>query len=77
VTTLSNVYLNGVRQTSGLSLTTPNTLSFTSAPGSGVIVSADFSYAFNCRFLDDQMDFEEFMANLWKLASMKFRSVKP
>ena len=77
VTTLSNVYLNGARQTSGFSLTTPNTLAFTTAPGSGVVVSADFSYAFNCRFLDDQMDFEEFMANLWKLASMKFRSVKP
>ncbi len=77
VTNLGNVYLNGVHQTSGFSLTPPNTLTFTSAPGAGVIVSADFSYAFNCRFLDDQIDFEEFMANLWKLASMKFRSVKP
>ncbi len=77
VTTLSNVYLNGVHQTGGFSLTTPNTLTFASAPGSGVVVSADFSYAFQCRFLDDQMDFEEFMSNLWKLASMKFRSVKP
>ncbi len=77
VTNLANVYLNGTRQTSGYSLTTPNTLAFTTAPGSGVVVSADFSYAFQCRFLDDQMDFEEFMANLWKLSSMKFRSVKP
>jgi len=77
VTTLSNVYLNGVHQSSGFSLTPPNTLTFTSAPGSGVVVSADFAYAFQCRFLEDQMDFEEFMANLWKLHSMKFRSVKP
>jgi len=77
VTALSNVYLNGVSQTSGFTLTTPNTLSFATAPGSGVTVSADFAYAFNCRFLDDQMDFEEFMSNLWKLDSMKFRSVKP
>jgi len=77
VTTLSNVYLNGVHQSSGFSLTTPNTLTFTSAPGNGVVVSAEFAYAFNCRFLEDQMDFEEFMANLWKLHSMKFRSVKP
>ncbi len=76
VTTLSNVYLNGVHQSSGYSLTTPNTLTFGSPPGSGVVVSADFSYAFHCRFLDDQMDFEEFMSNLWKLGSMKFRSVK-
>ena len=77
VTALSNVYLNGTSQSSGFSLTTPNTLVFTSPPGAGVVVSADFTYAFNCRFLDDQMDFEEFMANLWRLASMKFRSVKP
>jgi uncharacterized protein (TIGR02217 family) len=76
VTTLSSVYLNGMQQTSGFSLTPPNTLTFTSAPGSGVIVSASFSYAFNCRFLDDRMDFEEFMSALWKLDSMKFRSVK-
>ncbi|HEY5066268.1 MAG TPA: DUF2460 domain-containing protein [Xanthobacteraceae bacterium] len=77
VTTLSKVYLNGAPQSSGYALTAPNTLTFTSAPGSGVIVSGDFAYAFNCRFLDDQMDFEEFMSNLWKLDSMKFRSVKP
>jgi hypothetical protein len=63
--------------TTGWSLTTPNSLIFSGAPAAGVMVSADFAYAFNCRFLDDQMDFEEFMSNLWKLDSMKFRSVKP
>jgi hypothetical protein len=78
VTAIANVYLNGVVQSSsGYSLTPPNTVAFTSAPASGATVSADFSYAFNCRFLDDQMDFEEFMASLWRLESMKFRSVKP
>jgi len=77
VTSISNVYHNGTAYAGGAySLTPPNTLTFTTAPGSGVTVSADFSYAFNCRFLDDQMDFEEFMSNLWKLDSMKFRSVK-
>jgi len=78
VTSIANVYLNGTAQSgSAYSLTAPNTLTFTAAPGNGIVISADFSYAFNCRFLDDQMDFEEFMSNLWKLASMKFRSVKP
>ncbi|MGB6536186.1 MAG: DUF2163 domain-containing protein [Xanthobacteraceae bacterium] len=33
VTTLTNVYLNGTRQTSGFSLTTPNTLTFTLLSG--------------------------------------------
>ncbi len=76
---ITNVYLNGVAQAfpTAWNFAEPNTLTFATAPGSGVIVSADFSYAFNCRFLDDQMDFEEFMSNLWKVASMKFRSVKP
>jgi hypothetical protein len=78
VTAIANVYLNGtVQSSSGYSLITPNSLVFTSAPASGATVSGDFSYAFNCRFLDDQMDFEEFMASLWRLESMKFRSVKP
>ena len=78
ITSIATVYLNGLAQSaSSYSLATPNTLSFASAPGSGAIVSADFAYAFNCRFLDDRMDFEEFMSNLWRLGSMKFRSVKP
>jgi len=77
VTGIANVYLNGMAQAgSAYALTTPNTLTFSAAPHAGVTVSADFSYAFNCRFLDDQMDFEEFMSNLWRLDSMKFRSVK-
>jgi hypothetical protein len=77
VTALTNVYLNGAPQSGGsYSLTAPNILTLTAAPGASVVVSADFSYAFQCRFLDDQMEFEEFMANLWKLETMKFRSVK-
>lgn len=77
VTNIAAVYLNGVPQSaSAFSPSAPNALVFGSAPGAGVTVSADFTYAFNCRFLDDQIDFEEFMSNLWKLQSMKFRSVK-
>jgi hypothetical protein len=77
VTSIANVYDNGVAYSgSAYSLTPPNTLTFSSAPASGATLSADFSYAFNCRFTDDQMDFEEFMSNLWRLESMKFRSVK-
>jgi uncharacterized protein (TIGR02217 family) len=76
VTSIANVYLNGVNQASGWSLTTPNSLVFGSAPGSGVVITASFAYAFNCRFLDDSEDFEQFMQNLWKVDSLKFRSVR-
>ena len=77
VTAINAVYLNGGVQPGGnYSLTAPSTLSFVSAPAGGFAITADFTFAFNCRFLDDQMDFEEFMAGLWKLDGMKFRSVK-
>jgi hypothetical protein len=77
VTNVTNVYLNGVAQaSSSWVFTAPNSIGFYSAPAAGVAITADFSYAFQCRFLDDQMDFEEFMSSLWKLDSMKFRSIK-
>jgi uncharacterized protein (TIGR02217 family) len=77
VSSVANVYLNGVAQPSGWTLTQLNTLSFTTAPASGAVITADFAYAFVCRFLDDQEDFEEFMSGLWQVQSLKFRSVKP
>jgi uncharacterized protein (TIGR02217 family) len=76
VTSVANVYLNGVSQTSGWTLAEPNSLSFAAAPGSGVAIAASFSYAFQCRFDDDAEDFEQFMQNLWRLESLKFRSVR-
>ena len=63
MTTVANVYLNGVAQSGGLWADDPEYVDFHDCAGIGVTISADFSYAFNCRFLDDQMDFEEFMAN--------------
>lgn len=77
VLSIGHVYLNGVNQTTGWTLTAPNILTFSTAPGAGVAITADFTYAFNCRFLDDQEDFENFMSGLWKVQSLKFRSVKP
>ncbi|HET6377939.1 MAG TPA: glycoside hydrolase TIM-barrel-like domain-containing protein [Methylocella sp.] len=40
-------------------------------------ITVDFDYAFLCRFLEDQVDFDQFMNGLWKVESLKFRSVKP
>jgi len=77
VTSVANVCLNGVVQPAGAwAFSAPNTLGFYAAPASAVTIAADFTFAFQCRFLDDQMDFEEFMSALWKLESMKFRSIK-
>jgi hypothetical protein len=77
VTGITTVYLNGVAQSSGSwSFTAPNCIVFAVSPGAGVAITADFTFAFQCRFLEDDMDFEENMSTLWKLDSMKFRSVK-
>jgi hypothetical protein len=77
VTAIANIYLNGVNQASGWSLTTPNSLVFGTPPGSGVAITATFSYAFQCRFAADDQDFENFMQSLWRAESVKFRSVRP
>jgi uncharacterized protein (TIGR02217 family) len=77
VTGAPAIYLNGIAQTAGFTTTPPNILTFASPPASGVAISADFTYAFQCRFLDDTLDFENLMQNLWAVKSVKFRSVKP
>lgn len=77
VTAVDTVYCNGVAQpSSSWLLTAPNMLAFSTAPASGIAITADFTFAFECRFVDDQMDFAEFMAALWKLDKMSFRSIK-
>jgi hypothetical protein len=53
----------------------PNILTFTAAPGSGVVVTADFSYFFRVRFTDDTASFENFMYQLWRLKQIKFTSI--
>ncbi len=55
----------------------PNTLAFSAAPVANAAISWDGTQAFNCRFLDDQEDFEEILNGLWQIQSLKFRSVKP
>jgi hypothetical protein len=58
------------------SLTTPNNLVLASAPALGAAITATFTYAFLCRFDGDDMDFEQFMSNLWQVQSVKFRSLR-
>ena len=74
---VSNVYLNGVVQSpSSYSVDASNgILTFAAAPGSGVVVTADFSYYFRVRFADDAASFENFMYQLWRLKQIKFISI--
>ncbi len=73
---LSEVYFNGVTQSPSTYAKSGNQIIFTTPPGPGVVVTADHSFFYLCRFIEDQHDYEQFMYNLWKMNSLKFRSVK-
>jgi uncharacterized protein (TIGR02217 family) len=76
---VSAVYLDGITQSPGAYSVDPSTglLTFDTAPGSGLIITADYSYYFRCRFTDDSYAFENFMFQLWQLKKLTFISVRP
>lgn len=72
-----SVYVNGVLQVSGVSANTSTAiLTFTSAPAPGTLLTWSGSYYFRCRFMDDSIDFENFMRNFWQAKKVEFVSVK-
>jgi uncharacterized protein (TIGR02217 family) len=73
------IYLNGIVQNPEIYSVDEDSglVSFDTAPESGAIVSADFTYFFRCRFTDDKYDFENFMHRLWQLKKINFISVRP
>jgi len=73
------VYLDGITQSPGTYSVDPNTglVTFRTTPGSGLIITADYSYYFRCRFIDDSYAFENFMFQLWQLKKLTFISVRP
>ena len=75
---VSAVYFNGITQSQASYSVDPNTglVTFVTAPASGLIISADFSYYFRCRFVEDSYVFENFMFQLWQLKKLTFISVR-
>ena len=77
VTSVAQVTVGGDRAERGLvARRAQQRSSSRRAPASGAAIAACFAYAFLCRFDDDAADFEQFMQNLWRLDSLKFRSVR-
>lgn len=73
--TVTAVYLNGT-PTGGYSVNAANgVVTFGSAPGAGVVITADFTYYFRCRFVDDSYQFDNFMFRFWQLKKLSFISV--
>ena len=73
------IYFDGITQDPASYSVDENTglVTFSTAPGSGLIISADFTFYFRCRFVDDKYDFENFMYRLWQLKKLTFISVRP
>jgi uncharacterized protein (TIGR02217 family) len=73
------IYLNGITQNPASYSVDSNTglVTFNTAPGGGLIITADFTYYFRCRFIEDRYDFENFMYRLWQLKKLTFISVRP
>lgn len=73
------VYLNGITQNPANYSVDPDTgiLAFTTPPATGLSITADFSFWFRCRFVDDSYSFENFMYRLWQLKKLTFISVRP
>jgi uncharacterized protein (TIGR02217 family) len=76
---VSAFYLDGVPQSSGFTVNATAlalSVTFARAPAAGAAVTADLYWYFLCRFDDDDVDTEEFMAALYALQSLKLRTVR-
>jgi uncharacterized protein (TIGR02217 family) len=75
---VSAVYLDGITQSPTTYSVDAQTglVTFATPPGSGLTITADYSYYFRCRFVDDSYAFENFMFQLWQLKKLTFISVR-
>jgi len=75
---VSAIYFNGIVQDPAEYSVDSMTglVTFNIAPHSGLIITADYSYYFRCRFIDDSYSFENFMFHLWQLKKLTFISVR-
>jgi uncharacterized protein (TIGR02217 family) len=68
---------NGVTKTLTTDYTVSSTgvVTFVVAPIAGHAITADFAFKFRCEFMDNNLNMEEFMYQLWTLDSVKFRTI--
>lgn len=74
--TSATIYIDGLPETSGISIDRYGMLTFDAAPASGVLITADLSWCWRCRFLADQADFRNFMYKYWELQKVEFITLK-
>ena len=73
------IYFDGTIQNTASYSVDPSTglVSFVIPPATGLVITADFSFWFRCRFTDDSYQFENFMYRLWQLKKLTFITVFP
>jgi uncharacterized protein (TIGR02217 family) len=75
VVSVTQVTVNGT-PTGAYTLTAPNTITFTSAPANAAVLNWTGTYAFQCRFTSDTIDFENILYGLWTANKIIFRQVR-
>jgi uncharacterized protein (TIGR02217 family) len=77
---VSHVYRAGTDHSdwtvTGWGTTTPGVVTFSAAPSSGQAITADFTYYFPCRFVDDQCEFQKFLGGVYSCSKLVFKSIK-
>ena len=74
--TAPKIYLNTTLQSSGYAISATGLITFSSAPGAGVLVKADFFYYWRVRFAEDSTDFANFAGKLWENQKITLKQVK-
>lgn len=70
VNSITNVKVNGVAVT-GYTVSATGVLTLPVTPASGASITWTGSYYFRCRFTNDTVDFNRFMADLYELKALK------
>lgn len=80
--TIVGIYINGVSQPNASVSGPPNwtlgaggLITFSPAPSAGTTITATFTYSFPVHFMADELEFENFMYQLWSLKRLQFESV--
>lgn len=76
VTSVDAVYSNGLPIDAGWTLVEPNSLAFDAAPAASAVITADFHFAFKCRWDIDEMEFQGFLHRIAEVPSIRFVSVR-
>jgi len=75
VQAITNIKIDGV-VTTAYSIDLAGLITFSGAPGNGLVITATFSYYWRVRFGEDSIDFEEFSQNFFEVKKVLLYGVR-